>query len=132
MQNRILICGDRNWKNRGFIWRVLRPLVNPYSPPTIIHGGAAGADVLGAMVAGNLGCEIVCFPAEWNKLGKPAGPIRNQRMIDEGKPDLVLAFHNEISKSKGTKDMICRANKHGLEVRLYTENEPFFSGGNDQ
>jgi hypothetical protein len=29
---------------------------------------------------------------EWDELGKKAGPLRNQRMLDEGKPDLVVAF----------------------------------------
>jgi hypothetical protein len=30
--------------------------------------------------------------AEWERLGRKAGPIRNQRMLEEGKPDLVVAF----------------------------------------
>jgi hypothetical protein len=30
---------------------------------------------------------------KWDELGKKAGPLRNQRMLDEGKPDLVVAFH---------------------------------------
>jgi len=49
---------------------------------------------------------------EWDKIGKKAGPLRNQRMLDEGKPDLVVAF----SGSGGTKDMVRRAVKAGVSV----------------
>ncbi len=47
-----------------------------------------------------------------DKYGKSAGSIRNQQMIDEGKPDLVVAFPGGF----GTKDMVRRAKKHNIEV----------------
>src|SRR5262249_16770583 len=46
---------------------------------------------------------------EWDELGKKAGPLRNQRMLDEGKPDLVVAFPG----GGGTKDMVRRAVQAG-------------------
>lgn len=46
--------------------------------------------------------------------GKAAGPIRNQRMLDEGKPDLVVAFPG----GRGTADMVRRAKAAGVPVRL--------------
>jgi hypothetical protein len=49
---------------------------------------------------------------EWDELGKKAGPLRNQRMLDEGKPDLVVAFPG----GGGTKDMVRRAVKAGVSV----------------
>lgn len=42
-------------------------------------------------------------------------------MLDEGKPTLVLAFHEHIIMSKGTKDMMRRALKAGLPVYLNGE-----------
>lgn len=42
-------------------------------------------------------------------------------MLDEGKPDYVLAFHNDIFNSKGTKDMLNRAKKAGVPCTLVTE-----------
>ena len=51
-------------------------------------------------------------PGEWDEIGKKAGPLRNQRMLDEGKPDLVVAFPG----SGGTKDMVRRAVKAGVSV----------------
>ncbi len=63
------------------------------------------------------------FPAAWDKYGKAAGPIRNQQMIDEGRPDFVIAFHSNVGQSRGTMDMLCRANKAGLVVTLYPSKE---------
>lgn len=45
------------------------------------------------------------FPANWDKYGKKAGPIRNAQMLEEGRPNLVLAFHDNLQFSHGTKDM---------------------------
>lgn len=51
--------------------------------------------------------------ADWKTHGRAAGPIRNQRMIDEWKPTLVIAF----AGGRGTADMIRRAKAAGIEVR---------------
>jgi len=37
-------------------------------------------------------------------------------MLDEGQPDLVVYFHDDIENSKGTKDMITRAKKDKVKV----------------
>ena len=46
--------------------------------------------------------------------GGAAGAIRNGQMLTEGKPDLVVAFHGNISISKGTKNMVEQATKAGI------------------
>jgi hypothetical protein len=143
---RILICGDRKWKNELKIQATVETLLNEnfndyfncISNIYVIEGEAPGADTLGRKVAEELGLKVLPFPAPWNDIeGKPAhqigtrndgskywkaaGPYRNQQMLTEGKPDIVLAFHNDIGNSKGTLDMIKRANKAGVEVRIYAE-----------
>ena len=45
-------------------------------------------------------------------LGRKAGPIRNQRMLDDGKPDLVIAF----SGGKGTAGMMAIARRAGVKI----------------
>ena len=50
------------------------------------------------------------YVADWATHGKKAGPLRNQRMIDEGHPDLVIAFPG----GKGTDDMTRRALAAGV------------------
>lgn len=90
----------------------------------VIHGAARGADTLGKFVAERIGLKVINdgkgFPADWKRYGKGAGPIRNQQMLDDGKPDLVLAFHENINESVGTKDMVARARRIGLKVMIIT------------
>jgi hypothetical protein len=50
--------------------------------------------------------------AEWETLGRKAGPIRNERMLTEGKPDLVVAFPG----GRGTAHMTRLAREAGVEV----------------
>jgi len=115
---KVLCCGDREWKDRDKIAKELAKL--PLGTTTIIHGVARGADKLSEDV-GEHECagwnfEYERYPADWDTYGKAAGPIRNRRMLTEGKPDLVLAFHSNLDKSKGTKDMVMIANKAGVKV----------------
>ena len=94
----------------------------------IIEGGATGADRLAAMWARGSGVELQTFRVNWSDLSHPdadirklpggklydaaAGPRRNQRMIDEGKPDLVVA----ATGGRGTADMLSRARAAGIPV----------------
>lgn len=112
---RILVCGDRNWKD----WKTIEDFIKTLSKDTvIIHGNCRGADKMAGYVAKKYGLTVLPFPANWKKYGNAAGPIRNKQMIDEGKPDLVVVFHNDLSKSRGTKNMVQQARKHGIEVKL--------------
>lgn len=129
---RILVCGDRNWDNYILIKNRLAQFHNEIAlgtgelnlPPhafVIIDGMARGADTQGNLAAKSLGMKVQRFPAQWQKYGKAAGPIRNQQMLTEGKPDFVLAFHNSLETSRGTKDMVNRARKAGIPVEVITE-----------
>ena len=71
----------------------------------MITGGAKGADWLGHYWAIKRGIPYKVFPADWMTYGKAAGPIRNQQMLDDGKPDVVIAFPG----ASDTADMINRA-----------------------
>jgi hypothetical protein len=117
---RILITGDRDWIDAIPIIDMLK-VAHPST--IIIHGAAKGADKLAGIIAEHYGLKVLPYPAEWTKYGKPAGPIRNKQMIDEGKPDYVLAFHNDIKNSKGTKNMIEQSLKAHIPVRLYSNGE---------
>ena len=110
---KVLVTGDRNWQGEDVIMRELRKM----KPDVVVEGGAKGADSLAKKVANKLGIEVREYPAEWDKYGRAAGPIRNQEMLGE-KPDLVLAFHSNIEKSKGTKNMITLARRQGVHVKL--------------
>jgi len=84
---------------------------------TIIEGGARGVDSAAADFAHVNFCQHRMFPAAWDLYGKAAGTIRNQQMLDEGKPDLVVAFPSK--NSKGTWHMVRIAKKAGVPVEIY-------------
>lgn len=112
----ILICGSRDWVDYETILLQLFALTffTPSSEITVIDGLAWGADNLGHKAARALGYKTRRFPADWARYNIYAGPIRNQQMLDEGDPDLVLAF--PLANSRGTADMVYRAKKAGIEV----------------
>jgi len=106
---KILVCGDRYWKSKFIIKKYLEY----FNPSLVIEGGCKGADQIAAKAADELGIPVKPFPAKWGLYGKAAGPIRNRKMLDE-KPDLVLAFHFEITESSGTADTLFEAEKRGI------------------
>jgi acyl-CoA synthetase (NDP forming) len=73
----------------------------------------SGLQVLRVEKVAEICHHVTSFPANWKKHGKSAGPIRNQLMLDVGKPDLVIAFPG----GSGTADMIRRARKAGVPVK---------------
>lgn len=116
---KILITGDRLWVDRQTIYDVIY-IWQCTGLTHIVQGGARGADTLANDVAKELGIISNTYLADWEKYGKAAGVIRNQEMLDSN-PDIqdVLAFHDDIHNSRGTKDMIHRAQKINLPVTLY-------------
>ena len=111
---RLLVCGDRNWKD----YDLLLQEVTTLHPDIVIEGEARGADLMARTAAYSLGIEVIAFSAQWDKYGRAAGPIRNQQMLTEGRPDMVLAFHDSITSSKGTANMIRIAKLAGVPVKL--------------
>lgn len=108
---RVLVCGGRDFEDALDVERILRPIWKQIT--CLIHGGATGADALAGLWAERNGVPVLVFKADWDR-GRVGGPIRNQRMLDEGKPDYVIAFPG----GKGTKDMILKARRAGVPVMV--------------
>ena len=111
---RVLITGGRSYPNRAHVYRVLDEINARDSITELIHGACkyGGADILGEDWAKAREIDYVGRPARWVTDGKAAGFIRNQRMIDECAPDLVVAFPG----GNGTADMVRRATKANLSL----------------
>jgi hypothetical protein len=115
---RVLVCGGRNYQDSDHVHNTLCALDAERGPITcIIHGAATGADTEGMrwaqlMATAPRKITHAPFAADWRTHGRAAGPIRNQRMLDEGHPDLVVAFPG----GRGTADMVRRAQRAGVEV----------------
>ena len=109
---RVLVCGGRNYHNQEHVWTTLSELDAKQPFGLLIHGAATGADRLAQTWALNRLIPDREFDSNWPKYGGAAGAIRNQHMIEEGKPDLVVAF----SGGPGTGDLVQRAKLHGVKV----------------
>jgi predicted Rossmann-fold nucleotide-binding protein len=120
---RVLVCGGRDYQDIATVLRVLDGL-EP-RPTLIIEGGSSGCDACAAEWAFRRGVRNVTFHADWKQHKRAAGPIRNQEMIDEGKPDLVVAFPGGV----GTADMVRRAKAAG--IRVIDESEARAKPGGD-
>jgi hypothetical protein len=115
---RVLICGDRNWNNFRLIEEFIVTLPEG---SIIIHGNCRGADKISGYLGRQHGYHVIAVSAKWEKYGNAAGPIRNQEMLDLYKPELVVAFHNDIEHSKGTRNMVEKARRAGIEVKIIRE-----------
>lgn len=104
---RIIVCGSRHWDDGDRIENVLAWYAKR-GPVTVVHGDAPGADRLAGRAARKLGLSVEAHPAEWDKYGRRAGPIRNRKMLESG-VDLVLAFKNGFDRTfwtGGTEHMV--------------------------
>jgi hypothetical protein len=110
----VLVCGGRHYRDDKALRRVLDAALRT-GPLVIIEGGARGADRLAREWAKDRGVVCATFPADWDAHGPSAGPIRNRQMIDEGRPQMVLAFPG----GRGTADMIRQAQAAGVLVVKY-------------
>ena len=100
---RLLICGDRNYTDYKRILGFLKECQRKHKDLVVIEGGAKGADRLAKRAAEELKIPVIEYQADWLGLEKAAGPLRNQKMIEEGKPDILVDFQENIESSKGTK-----------------------------
>lgn len=107
---RVLVCGGRTFDDRPMLLRVMDRIHATREITTIIHGAQRGADLLAGAWAVMRRVPVQEFPADWNAHREAAGPIRNQRMLDESKPDLVVGFPG----GGGTSDMLTRAARAGV------------------
>jgi len=109
----ILVCGGRTYNNKDKVNEVLSSIHKEKPITVLIHGAAKGADTLAGYWARENNIKEKQYPALWNTHGKAAGIMRNQKMLDDNKVDLVIAFPG----GKGTADMVERAKKANIEVR---------------
>lgn len=78
----------------------------------VLSGAARGVDSVAIDWAKVNMVECLQFPADWESHGKSAGPIRNKQMLDEGKPDLVVAFPG----GRGTANMAKQARMRKIDM----------------
>jgi len=109
---RVLVCGGRAFADRHYLFSVLDGIHRAERIKLIIHGAAPGADSLAEAWAKSREIPYVGVPAQWKRIGRSAGPQRNDYMLAQGSPDMVIAFPGD----KGTADMTRRAAAAGVKI----------------
>jgi hypothetical protein len=87
----------------------------PHRDVAVIQGGAPGADALGADWAVCSEVALTTFRADWSRWGRAAGPMRNARMLEEGRPDMAVEFPG----GRGTADMRKRLKAAGVPIHEF-------------
>jgi hypothetical protein len=116
---RVLVTGGRDFTDRDAVARAMAPYAPrgrellDASEHIVIHGGCpTGADHLADEWCDVFGVRKRVYAADWRQHGRAAGPLRNARMIAEGRPDVVIAFPG----GRGTADCVRKAQAAGVPV----------------
>jgi len=80
--------------------------------PTLLHGDSRGVDRAVAAAVRRRGFAVSPFPADWDRYGKAAGPLRNEQMLKQA--DHLIAFIG----GRGTEHCVRTAEKMGKSVYL--------------
>jgi len=115
---KIGIVGSRNFDKYGLMEEVALNYINS-EYTTIISGGAKGADRLAERLALHLDLDMIVHKAHWELYGKRAGPIRNQKIVDDS--DALLAFPSKAGR--GTQITIDMAKRKGIPVYVIEDWE---------
>ena len=107
---KFIIAGSRNMVPTKEDWDTLDRFRTTITE--VVSGCAKGADTFGEEWADDQRLPVKKFPADWDKYGRNAGPIRNKQMAEYA--DGLVAFR--FKNSKGTTNMIKQARECELEV----------------
>ena len=107
---KVIIAGSRDLTDYTLVERAIQ--ASGFSITEVVSGGCRGVDLLGEEWAKQHHVPVKRFLADWGRLGKSAGPLRNQQMAEYA--DALIALKLPISK--GTQDMITRAKQQKLKV----------------
>lgn len=115
----VIVCGGRNYQDIQRVYRVLDTVAARIRILAIRQGGCRGADQLAQRWARARCIPIETFSAEWARLGKAAGPVRNQAMLTAHNPAIPtsrVCFVVAFPGGSGTADMVRRARRTTLDV----------------
>ena len=107
MRLNVIIAGSRNMTQAELI-----PLAverSGFQVNSVICGMARGADTLGRLWAEQQEIPVQHFPADWNRYGRAAGPIRNRQMAEVADALIVFIWDN----SKGSENMLKQMQRAG-------------------
>ena len=118
---KIIVAGSRDYNDYETLKRELDDFIQTLDKVDIqiVSGTARGADALGERFAAERGYDVKRFPANWEKFGNMAGPLRNSDMSEYA--DACIVFWD--GKSRGTKSMIHLSKMSKLTLKVVTTEE---------
>ncbi len=129
---RICVTGGREFLDADLMNTVMDGFLEEWGITALAHGAQKawmqltkrwrGADYYAGLWAESRGIPVTEFPTsdlEWKQLARAAGPVRNRRMLDEFKPDRLVAFPG----NKGTKDCVTAALERHIVVVAVDRSE---------
>jgi len=108
----VIIAGGREFNNSNILNNVMDNL--NWKIDSVVCGMASGADTLGKEWADSKGINVIELYAEWDRHGRKAGYIRNEKMAEVGNA-LVLFWDG---KSRGSRNMLKLAFEYKLKPIL--------------
>jgi len=115
MSERIALVGSCSFPSPELVREYVRALP---AGVTVVSGGAKGVDTWAEEAAKACDLETLIFHADWEMLGRSAGPIRNEQIINHA--DRVVAFWNGVSR--GTLNSILHACYAGIPIETIDAN----------
>lgn len=119
---RVIVTGSRNWPFPAIVRETLDYVKQWQGDFQLIHGGClTGADRMADAWARDLGWEPVVFEADWGRLKKAAGPLRNTQMVQAG-AEYCLGFPHPTERSSGTWDCLRKAKARRIQTWVIDGN----------
>jgi len=119
-----IIAGGREFDDYELMTISLSDL--PWTITEVVSGTARGADQFGELFAMDHDIPITRFPADWDKYGKSAGPLRNEEMAEYA--DACVCFWNGNTHRSGTYHMINFAKERKLLLEVIRYEPPKITG----
>ena len=110
---KIIIAGGRDFVPTQAHWTLLDDLRKTVQWDEVVSGGARGADRFGELWGRSRGIHVRVFPADWERYGRRAGPLRNIQMAEYA--DGVVLFPG----GTGTAHMARTAASYRLRIWDY-------------
>ena len=93
-------------------------VLSGFAVTEIVSGHCSGIDISGEAWARRQVIPFKIYPADWDKHGRAAGPIRNRHMANYA--DCLIAIYRRDNLTPGTRNMIKEARRHFLSVYEHT------------
>lgn len=122
----VIVTGSRNAEEASALQALGSFLALLDQAPELWHGGCpTGVDSAASKLARLRRIDLKVWPADWNKHGRRAGPVRNWEMISsavgrraQGEEVHVLALPANGEENKGTMGTVELALKASLNVSV--------------